>query len=168
MSLDWSLEDVENYDRVCFVRVESGDFGYEDVTVSRHSSWSIREDGQKYIRNPITNKFISLTMQIGLGDITSDNIEEWQYRLWWLEKVLGEESFYVQRWIPRAGMFDSASKINEDDLRSHIGLSTNADQLDRDDWFVEFVSKVDRELNNFKWKYRWTTTHKGQFNEKNT
>ena len=157
MSLDWSLEDVENYDTVCFIRVDKTDPGYNDISTSRYSGWSVRDDGQKYIRNPITNKLINLTMPVGLGVISQDNIEEWQYRLWWLEKVLGAEAFYVQRWIPSSAMFNSCSTISEEDLRSHIGLSSNADILDRDEWFSDFVSKVDVELKNFKWKYRWTT-----------
>lgn len=101
------------------VKTRLGEARYEEVTTSL-----IEENNAKQWHT-VTNSLIWLSMGVGLGRITEDNIKEWSFRLALIEKIDGPS---IQ--------FNDGRKVSitEEDLRNHIGLSTNVSDEKRAAW----------------------------------
>lgn len=111
MALTWSIKDIEDQD-MCWVE--------KDV------------DGKKseYL-NPLTETLIFMTMTVGIGEITNDNWPEFYARVKLFEKLDG----------PFLYKDGSDWFIEPEDVKNHIGLSTNATFKDktRNQWFKDNV-----------------------------
>lgn len=89
MSLNWDLSKVKGADKLCW-------------------------DENEKMRN-LTNALIWSSMAIGLREIKADNIQEWRFRLAFLNKL--DRGIIVTA--------DGAYLPTVEEISSHIGLSTN-------------------------------------------
>ena len=96
MSLNWDITDIENYKELCWLDKE--DPRVEGIAPG---IWTTNKDGQ--LLNPTTLSMIWATLYTGIGDVKESNVEE----------------FYA-----RATLFGTY-KITMQDVKDHIGLSTN-------------------------------------------
>ena len=79
--------------------------------------------------HPVTNALIWKTMAVDLGEITEENIDEWVWRVQFLQALDGAEF----------GDGESGEAfIVRKDLEDHIGLSTNVSNRTRQ----QFLSKL--------------------------
>ena len=158
MSLDWSLEKVEDWDSNCYIKILPGDNVYEHIDVRNSQSWFFEKDEMdkptsvKKCMNPITDLLISLTMSLDLGEIKEKNIEEWQFRIWVTEQLQGSP-ILVSRWNAEQGIWED-SQITVSDLRNHIGLSTNVADKTRNQWITKVFKRdyVYRRHFTSRWK----------------
>lgn len=82
--------------------------------------------------HPVTDAILWTTMSVGLGTITSSNIDEWIYRLTLLQKISGAELTLG----PNTKVF-----ITKEDIEMHIGLATNVTSLSRSKWLKHHLSE---------------------------
>ena len=158
MSLDWSIEKVEDWDSNCYIKILPGDNVYSHIDVKNSQSWFFEKDEMdqktsvKKCMNPITDLLISLTMSLDLGEIKEKNIEEWQFRIWITEQLQGSP-ILVSRWNAEQGIWED-SQITVSDLRNHIGLSTNVADKTRNQWITKVFKRNYVYRRNFKnrWK----------------
>lgn len=103
MALHWSVEDVANYEEVCFLIA-----GPEDV------GRGVKE-GDKFL-NGITRSLTFATIPVGISRITKANVNDFYSRLSAWEKLYG------------AACFKDGEDyfITREDIAKHVGLSTNA------------------------------------------
>ncbi len=81
---------------------------------------------------PITNALIWGTMSVAMNEITEDNWEEFYTRCYMIETIHGS-------WLS----FKNKSRpITPEDVKSHIGLHTNANTLTK----AKFKVDIDRRL----------------------
>jgi len=157
MSLDWSLEKVQNWEQNCYIKIHPGDNAYNQIQVQGSHFWFFEKDEMdqktsvKKCMNPISDYLISLTMVVGLGGITEKNIDEWQFRIWIKEQLYGN-TMAVSRWDAQSGQWLS-SKITVSDLKQHIGLSTNVSDMTRNTWLKKIFGQD--YLYTRKLKERW-------------
>jgi hypothetical protein len=104
MSLQWNLQNIENFKELCWVDNDTEN----------------RKPDEKYMLNPVTQSIINLCDLVGVSRITNANYKETSKRFAELE-FLGIASFETGN--PR-----------EDDVHEHIGLSTNGFSLDNKKW----------------------------------
>jgi hypothetical protein len=153
MSLDWSLEKVEDWDSNCYIKVGLGDNAYNQIEVRGSNHWFFEKDEMKKATsvkkcmNPITDTLISYTMSFDLGSIKESNIEEWQFRIWVTEQLQGSP-IIVSRWNDETGCWFNSS-ITVSDLRSHIGLSTNVANKTRNQWIKKVFKREYTYRQNF-------------------
>ncbi len=124
MSLNWDLTQIENYKEVC---------------------WEKNEDDTTTL-NPVTESLIWLTMGIGWGKITEENQAEFYCRVSLYEKLFGTMLSY---W--KDGKKVSVA-ITPEDVRNHIGLSTNVGKETDAAWRKRIIQNFVREQGN-KYKY---------------
>lgn len=109
MSLNWNVENVQDFESVCYVEDENGD---RKLSV-------------------ITDSLIWFSMWCGFGRITEDNAVEIKRRIDDLAE-LGEGRIVYhdgERWQRRA--------VTLDEVRAHIGLRTNASKKSVRTWNAE-------------------------------
>jgi hypothetical protein len=120
MSLNWKINKIVNKEKVCWVG-----------------------DAEPNYMNPVTESLIWRTMSLDLGEITKKNIPEWMFRTRYYSRVFGKP---LRRVVQRCngcrneikdgeqccsaelpGVADHIEDFDysEEDLRAHIGLSTN-------------------------------------------
>lgn len=103
MSLRWSLTDVKDWETVCYMEDES--------------------------LHPVTQQIVFATIGAGMPTITKENAGEFYARLTVMQQVHGGKGWILQResdseeWVNRF--------ITADEVRAHIGLTTNASALSR-------------------------------------
>jgi hypothetical protein len=157
MSLDWSLEKVEDWDSNCYIKVGLGDNAYNQIEVRGSNHWFFEKDEMKKATsvkkcmNPITDTLISHTMSFDLGSIKESNIEEWQFRIWVTEQLQGSP-ILVSRWNAEQGICED-SQITVSDLRNHIGLFTNVADKTRNQWITKVFKRDYMYRRHFK--NRW-------------
>tara|TARA_R110000765_G_scaffold343557_1_gene433612 strand:+ start:985 stop:1434 length:450 start_codon:yes stop_codon:yes gene_type:complete len=130
MSLDWDLTDIENSKEKCWTP-------------------SKKEEGV-FELHPITNILIWSTMLVGFNRITEKNSSKFYRRLIEFEVVTG------------GGMFSSYDKDGEwvdrtptlEEVKDHIGLSTNVYIKTSRQWTAYMVSLVKEEATRRIRKYR--------------
>lgn len=123
MPLNWNVANVKDNDNVCFFTATENSHG--------------RQAGNQYLKAS-TDALIWLTMSVGLDEITEDNIDEWLYRLA-IEYAINDSTLYQ--------IVDGKSERvyhDENSLRQHIGLYTNAGTISR----KEYHEKILRILHN--------------------
>ena len=152
MSLDWNLGQINDWESSCYIRVGSEHKAYDRINVKQSRLWFAEKDSAvKKCMNPITETLINLTMSLCLGEITEDNISEWQFRLWLTEKLDGEP-LIVSRWDNEGKWVDD--KITVSDLRGHIGLSTNVGDMTRKEWLKRVFKRGYEQRIDFKNRWR--------------
>jgi hypothetical protein len=112
MSLNWSIEDVKDYKKGCWL---------DDP---ENPGWENR------ILNPITDGLILHTMAVGIGEITEDTVEEFYNRSRLYTQFFGGS---IRSYNEETEKYESrpftATEIND-----HIGLSTNVSYETGNEW----------------------------------
>ena len=105
MSLNWSIEEVEDFEEKCFTE---------------------NEDGTRRL-SEVTNALVWSTMGVGIGEITEKNWREYAYRLDLYQTLFGP---LLSEWVPGKGGHDDGAMqprpLTPLEVRDHIGLHTNA------------------------------------------
>ena len=109
MALNWSIENVKQYNRL-YRKVVKGEQGYSDTEV------------RKQLKQ-VPNHLIMLTMTIGMRDITDKNWEQFYNRIYAWERIVGVQ-FYSHKRKKLTPMY-----ITQDDVKRMIGLHTNASTM---------------------------------------
>lgn len=105
MSLDWNVGDVADFENVCFEQ---------------------RDDG-RYVR-PVTNAIVMSTMATDMRGITEDTVDEFAWRLDLYQRMFGaliveaHDGGFIERFI------------TVEEVRAHVGLSTNVAPQSRAKW----------------------------------
>jgi hypothetical protein len=120
MSLNWNVANVKDHDNVCFYKAEKND---PDTGLVK---------GERYLKG-YTDALVWLTMSVGLDEITEDNIDEWMYRLS-IEYAFQDST--VSRCVN--GEWERMYH-DENSLRQHIGLYTNAGTISRDEFHAKII-----------------------------
>lgn len=109
MALHWNIGDIENWEEVC---------QYVDNPEAP-------EDEQVTKLKPFTNALIWATMGIGMREITEKNYKEFYSRLRYSDALDGNKTL--------AWDFEKREQRDYtlEDVKRHIGLSTNASNLTR-------------------------------------
>jgi hypothetical protein len=90
--------------------------------------WIKKEDGEGSRLNPVTEALIFNSMAIDIGLITNDNAAEVFARTRILESVNGEM-------LIKSG---KGTMITIEDIRAHVGLSTNVSFKSRKEWAMRW------------------------------
>lgn len=116
MSLNWTIEKIENWKEVCWLKDES------------------KPDGA--VLNPVTQALTFATIAVGLTEISAANLDEWKWRLSFLRAV-GKGDFLVMP--KKRGKGFEERGFYAEELEAHIGLGTNAGNTDRAAWVKRVV-----------------------------
>lgn len=100
MPLTYDLTKVQNFEDVCFVGPV--------IKGTTERKW-----------NPVTESLIFATLEVGIGEITNDNWQEFYRRLRISEKVSGP-------YLINVAETDQTRLITPKEVKQHIGLKTNA------------------------------------------
>ena len=122
MALNFNLEDV---------RKRLGEDKWNLITTNPHTRGTANEKW-----HTITDMLIWMTMAVDLGEITEDNLDEWEFRYGLLQGVNG----------PDFGIKGVDFYLTREDLENHIGLSTNVGTISRTRWLTEKIAKKDLKL----------------------
>lgn len=119
MSLNWSVEDVEDYKNLCWIENPEN------------------PDGTK-ILNPITESLVFATMSVGINHITEDNAYDFFVRSGAAAVVYGDP---ITIW--EDGNFTRRNYTFEE-IKQHIGLSTNASVLSLKEFWDNMIKGAKR------------------------
>jgi len=86
--------------------------------------WWDKEEGCYVRNNHVTDKLVWGSMMIDIGKITEENVWE-VYRRYQVWNRLGRCRVYIQSWEEGYGDDLRERNLTIDDIRSHIGLTTN-------------------------------------------
>jgi hypothetical protein len=109
MSLDWNLKGIKNADAVCWGEPATANDPMRGI-----------EKGKQYMK-PLTDALIWLTMAVDIGHITEKNADEFYRRVAMIETLNGAS---LSKWNAETEKHE-ARPITLDDVKAHIGLSTN-------------------------------------------
>jgi hypothetical protein len=102
------------------------DWYVADVDNYKERCWVECEDGE-YVLSPMTNTLIWAAMRIGMNGITEKNWNE----------------FYARMLLdPRSRREDGYLFIKPEDVKAHIGLSTNVSSVSRTKWFKALMEEA--------------------------
>jgi len=132
MSLNWNLKAVKDSDSFCFITAFADGDGYK------------RGDR---IFNPLTKSLIFVTMSLDIGEITEKNYVEFFQRLRLYEDLFGQ--------IIRFGgdQWDGPERTSLDDVRRHIGLTTNVTTKPLKTWLNRII--IDNYFRELTYKKSW-------------
>lgn len=122
MALYWDLSKIKDYEKECFIG-----------------------EGEERVMKPVTNSLIWTTMIIGIGNWTEKDIDEVYIRVNQYERMTGP-TIYVDDDGNRFGgnrlngELDKDGYITRDEIRKHIGLSTNVARMTTAQW----LKRLDR------------------------
>lgn len=118
MALTWSLEKIENYKDLC---------------------WEDDPNNEGKVKlSSLTEIMIFGCLGTGHQSITEENWTEYYARMKFQEKIIG--AFLIKDYKDRF--------IEPEEVKAHIGLSTNATNETRAKWLKRF----NQELDSFKWQ----------------
>jgi hypothetical protein len=120
MPLNWNVANVKDHDNVCFYEAKKSD---PDTGLVK---------GERYLKG-FTDALVWLTMSVGLDEITEDNIDEWVYRLG-IEYAIHDST--VSRCVNGEWV---RMRHDENSLRKHIGLYTNAGTISREEYHQKVI-----------------------------
>ena len=101
------------------------DWYVADVDNYKERCW-VEYDGDKYL-SPVTDTLIWAAMRIGMNGITEKNWNE----------------FYARMLLdPRSRREDGYLFIKPEDVKAHIGLSTNVSPVSRTKWFKALMEEA--------------------------
>ena len=129
MSLQWDLTKIENHQDLCWLENKDPN----------------KKEGDNFYLNPVTEALIHLSMFTGINRITEKNYKELALRLVELE-IIGIA------WLPQETDTESTSHLpnnlkrnpRKDEVKSHIGLSTNVTPRNNRQWGSE-VKRIIRD-----------------------
>lgn len=131
MSLDWNIENVENWKEVCYpIKDESGE------EVDRHI-------------DPILNLLIWSSLAVDLGRIEEENIDEWLWRCSFLARIgasMGERAIKDEN--GNTLLRENGRPIYEpfvptvDELRRFCGLHTNVAKQSRNKFVRRWIDTI--------------------------
>lgn len=123
MSLNWNIQDIKDCENVCFEVAEETDKVKGVVK------------GDKTLK-PLTEALIWATITVDMRGITEKNWKEFAARLMITEKLDGP-------WLRKVKDGEIIDQfITWEDVKAHIGLSVNVQELRRHIWANRFVDKV--------------------------
>lgn len=129
MALTWDLGSIKDRNKLCWVK--SGKFD---------------EDGKELVRlNPVTETLIWATMNIGIGRITQINAPKFYRRMFIWGKVFDPYSITILGKFPEPSV---EKPITFQQVKDHIGLSTNAGNETDAEWKRRLVIAMFREHSN--------------------
>lgn len=108
MSLDWNVENIEDYETVC----------WHERELSPNEG-----GGTAIVLHPVTEALIYWTMGVGLNQITEANADRFFERSERLNEVNGKP---LVQWKDGER---TTRGFTRDEIRAHIGLRTNASIL---------------------------------------
>ena len=115
MSLDWYLDEIKDWENVCWM-----DTGKTD------------ENGTPYRRlRATTDALIWATQSLGMDRINEKTYERFHKRLTEYTNVTGK--YMMQRWDETGESFQDINPTLED-IQQHIGLYTNAPNMTQKQW----------------------------------
>ena len=121
MSLDWYIENVENYKEYCWIECSCSPPGENR---NEHCRFC---DKEKISLSPKTHTLIWAAMRIGMNSITEKNYKE----------------FYARILLdPNSRREDGELFIQPEDVKAHIGLSTNVSSVSRTKWFKALMEET--------------------------
>ena len=151
MSLQWDLTKIENHKDLCWLENKDPN----------------KKEGDNFYLNPVTEALIHLSMFTGINRITEKNYKELALRLVELE-IIGIA------WLPQETDTESTSHLpnnlkrnpRKDEVKSHIGLSTNVTSRDNRKWGSELKRIIRDQAKEFIRSYdngekKETTVAKG-------
>ena len=119
MALNYKLTDIDNYNNLCWFPIPEG-----KVQDYRMSYTTCEVEGKEYFMNSVTNTLIWATMSVGISEITNKNWKDFYVRIHLLEELGGT---FLNK-VNKLGE-SNPRPIEEKDVKDHIGLSTNAENL---------------------------------------
>lgn len=122
MALRWELGAIENWEHVCLVTAKDD---MPDQGVKKGDE----------ILNPLTHVLIWATIGVGIGQLSEKNADEFYARLALLERLDGPYLIRPEGKQPH---------ITPEEVKAHIGLSTNVSYETRPTWFKRMRSELDR------------------------
>ena len=136
MSLNYNLAHISDWENLCFIEAPA-----DEPTMGITK-------GDRRI-NPLTETLIFLTVGVGIGDLTEANASEFYARLRFIEKLDGPMLIRAQD--PETGKRPEgvAAFITPDEVRQHIGLSTNVSTESRAKWMKRFANDLDRSMDAY-------------------
>ena len=120
MPLNWNVANVKDHDNVCYY-----------VATKDNMDYGMRA-GESYLKGT-TDALVWLTMSVGLTEISEDNIDEWLYRLGIEYSIHGST---ISRCVD--GKWEPIYH-DENSLRQHIGLETNAGDISREEYHEKVI-----------------------------
>lgn len=128
MSLNWSLTKIKDHKTVCYeYREKSAEYG-------------IFESGD--CMKALTDALIWATMAVDIGEITEKNAEEFHWRVKELEETYNQPFL---RYLDDNGEVQKRP-ITLEEVRAHIGLSTNVMTISRKQWIAKMLKWQKREM----------------------
>jgi hypothetical protein len=137
VSLNWDVSNIQNHDEVCFFYAPDDDPNHG---VSK---------GDRLL-NPVTNSLIWATIAVGIGDLSEVNAAEFFARLRLIERLDGP--FLIRAVDPETGRRPEGpgAFITTDEVRAHIGLTTNVSFESRTRWLNRVKHDLDRSVDRYK------------------
>lgn len=128
MSLDYNLGKIEDWENVCFIE--------RDALPSE----APRADENGKIREmaALTHAMIFATISVKLGQITEKNANEFYARMKILERLWGPFVYKMENGEK------SDVELTPEDIRAHIGLSTNVIDESRAQFMKAVKNEMDR------------------------
>lgn len=120
MSLNWNLKKIKDHEKLCWV--------------------PCHEVKGNVRLNSVTEVLIWLSLEIGLDEITEKNYKEFFIRVSLAEKLFGTYLFN-----PRDGDVHEPRPITLEDIKSHIGLDTNASNMTKTAFHKRMIDRFYRE-----------------------
>lgn len=121
MSLDWYLDEIEDYKNRCYEEIEEGE--------------------RKQLRlKPKVQALIWATMSIGMSKITADNAEEFATRCYMNETVYGISCYK----LGEDGKMQK-DRISYDDVVEFTGLITNASRMTQAQFHKKIINSLRRD-----------------------
>lgn len=124
-----------------------------DLTKVPLEKRSVMEDG-KAMMSLRTQAIIFGTMYVGMSEITEDNAEEFFRRIRFYETVFGPVRIFPAN-------AEKKIMLTAQDIRDHIGLSTNASNLTEAKFKKITMENLEREL-TIAWDNEAHTTRDGE------
>lgn len=123
MPLTWEIDKIENYKELCWLPD------------------SKEGEELKFRVSPITEVLIWRTMVVDMGKITSENVNEFAWRLMLYEKIFG------------GAILDNGEEraLTYEEVRAHIGLVTNVSTTSRTAWRKRLLKMIE---NEFGWQVK--------------
>lgn len=135
MSLNWSVENVEDYETVCKIVMS------EDDPNGRYVA------GDK-LWNPVTESLVWLSISTGINAITEENAAEVYARVRMIEQVNGP--MLIRAEVDGKRPTGAAAFITPEEVRAHVGLSTNASPKTRARFLKSFEVDLDAQVRHFE------------------
>lgn len=125
MALYWDLSKIKDYEKECFLG-----------------------EGDNRTLKPVTHSLVWATMVIGIGNWTEKDIDEVYIRVNQYERMTGP-TIYVDDGNRSSssqlnGELDEDGYITRDEIRKHIGLSTNVARVTTARW-LKRLDRIHRE-----------------------